>query len=156
MPSSKRPGEADDGSASPNKIARTDTGPQQGLQQHIHGLQQQQQQQHSQQGIEYGLGDYGSNSGSSKKRGGGGASTRTGQACDRCKVRTSRQNGVVSEYKCKTDGRNDRSVRFAAMRGPEDVRHVCRTTANARRPIASQDAPPRVATQRWWRAKTHR
>lgn len=91
MPSTKRPGEAEDGSESPNKFARTDTGLQHGHEQQHLSIQQQQQQQ---QTTEYGQSDYGSNNSSSKKRGGGGggggASTRTGQACDRCKVRTKR------------------------------------------------------------------
>lgn len=82
MPSTKRSGDADDGSESPNKIARTDAGPQHGQQQHLH-LQQ------PAGATGYTHGDYGSSG--SKKRGGGGASTRTGQACDRCKVRTTRE-----------------------------------------------------------------
>lgn len=63
-------------------------------------------------------------------------STRTGQACDRCKV---------CMFLVAITDRTDVLTRFArsdAMAYPEDVRHVYKTTKNAGPPIESLAGPP--------------
>ncbi|SMR43511.1 unnamed protein product [Zymoseptoria tritici ST99CH_3D1] len=141
MPSSnKRPGGSDDGDdrgESPHKVARL------ALDQHQQHQQQQQQQQHHDYTQQYhgqlqhdggNGGDYnnhsnganGTSSSGGKKKGGGGGSTRTGQACDRCKIRKIRCDArpggcspcLQNNSECKT---TDRITGRATSRGHTEV-----------------------------------
>jgi hypothetical protein len=102
MPSSnnKRPGGSDDGDHngdSPNKVARLDLN-------HDH-----QQQYNGHDGGDYNSQNGSNNTSGGKKKGGGG-STRTGQACDRCKVR------IVSHWHIQTV-----STDSASLTDPQDT-----------------------------------
>ena len=88
-----------------------------------------------------------------------GASNRTGQACDRCKVRSQKNLGgkrkmesqkereraggngrntavVEANDTTRTDTTSYRSARYAATRNPEAARPAPRTTPNAAPPTA--------------------
>jgi hypothetical protein len=103
-----------------------------------------------------------SQSASARKKG---SSNRTGQACDRCKVRAnlpvllSGASGTVSihpltELLLTLLLLARRSERFAATHSPAAARHAHRTTPSVVQQIALQASPGPAAMRRTWKART--
>ena len=85
------------------------------------------------------------------------SSSRTGQACDRCKVRTRSHlppgptppHGFLAD----ADIFNCRSARSGAMGCPEDARPACRITQSAGPPTELPAVPLRGVTLRDWNSR---